>query len=57
MNIRTAMKTAQEVKDGLPIGRADMQAAFDRLSEPDQLSHAASSMRTALWNTDQVELE
>ncbi|MCK5444996.1 MAG: hypothetical protein KAI73_05185 [Rhodospirillaceae bacterium] len=57
MNIITATKTAKAVQDGQHVAKADMQAAFDRLSMPDQLTVSASKLRAALWDTGRVNLD
>ena len=57
MNIRTATKTAKDVKIGIGVPIKHMQAAFDRLSNPDQLhSVEAADLRKVLWNTNKVNL-
>jgi|19_taG_2_1085344.scaffolds.fasta_scaffold29235_2 hypothetical protein len=58
MNIKTAHKIAARVQAGEFILEPEMQAAFDRLSQPDQLNSTASShSREVLWETNLVTLD
>ena len=57
MNIKTAHNIAARVQAGEFIPEPEMQAAFERLSRPDQLnSTAASHSREVLWETNLVTL-
>jgi len=58
MNINKSLKIAEAVEAGTIVPQADMQAAFERLSKPDQfMSVAAGSARHILWTTGKVNLD